>query len=210
MSLVLPIIAIGGTAVLILLLFMFTNKSKVTKEVMFMRPRDKRGEKMAITRETDRSVLCEQTNPVHRFIKIGPAWTFKDGGHTSYRFLGIEGSAYTAMLKEASTIKLTVREYLLTLWGNKIYDALPTKMRDAVEKDEIGITIEPEKINPDDYGLEAMSPDDVNDEGDATILNRLAKFGQGENARAKMMNNLIWLGLGLGIAAILSHWIPGL
>jgi len=210
MSLVLPIIAIGGTAVLILLLFMFTNKSKVTKEVMFMRPRDKRGEKMNITRETDRSILCEQTNPVHRFIKIGPAWTFKDGGHTSYRFLGIEGSAYTAMLKEAATIKLTVREYLLTLWGSKIYDALPTKMRDAVEKDEIGITIEPEKINPDDYGLEAMSPDDVNDEGDATILNRLAKFGQGENARAKMMNNLIWLGLGLGIAAILSHWIPGL
>ena len=112
MSLVLPIIAIGGTAVLILLLFMFTNKSKVTKEVMFMRPRDKRGEKMNITRETDRSILCEQTNPVHRFIKIGPAWTFKDGGHTSYRFLGIEGSAYTAMLKEAATIKLTVREDL--------------------------------------------------------------------------------------------------
>ena len=188
----------------------FTNKSKVTKEVMFMRPRDKRGEKMNITRETDRSILCEQTNPVHRFIKIGPAWTFKDGGHTSYRFLGIEGSAYTTFLKEAETIKLTVREYLLTLWGGKIYDALPTKMKDAVEKDEIGITIEPEKINPADYGLEPMSPDDVNDEGDATILNRLAKFGQGENAKTKMMNNLIWLGLGLGLASILSHFIPGL
>jgi len=55
-----------------------------------------------------------------------------------------------------------------------------------------------------------MSPDDVNDEGDATILNRLAKFGQGENAKTKMMNNLIWLGLGLGLASILSHFIPGL
>lgn len=211
MSEILPaVIAVGGTGAVIIFLYMLTSKNKTTKEVMFLRPRDKRGEKMNITKETDRSVLCEQTNPVHRFIKIGPAWTFKDGGRTSHRFFGIEGSAYTAIIKDAQNVKQTIQEYLKVLWGDKIYAALPQKMKDVVEKDQIGITIEPAKIDPDEYGLDVLSPDDVNDEGDATILNRLAKFGQGENMKTKMMNNLIWLALGFALAIILSRFIPGM
>ena len=181
------------------------NFGKTKKEVMFLRPRDKRGEKLIVTKETDRSILCEQSDPIHRFIKVGSSFIYKDGGKTSIRFFGIEGSAYTAMLKPEDPVSIPVVQFLQTLWGAKIYNALPQKMKDAVEKDKLGITIEPTKINADDLGLDKLTSDDVNDEGDATILQRLAKFGQSDNPKAKLLNNLIWVGLGIGIAAILAN-----
>ncbi len=65
---------------LVFVLIHLSGKTKVTKEVMFFRPRDKRGEKFEITRETDRSVLCEKSDPVHRFIKIGASFVFGSYG----------------------------------------------------------------------------------------------------------------------------------
>lgn len=184
-----------------------TGATKLRKEVMFLRPRDKRGEKLDITRETDRSVSCEKTDPVHRFIKVGPAYVFKDGARTLVRFFGVEGSAYTAQLKDEKEVKVSTADYLKTLWGQKIYDNLPTKMRELVEDDKIGVTIEPHKINAEDEGLEKLSSDDVNDEADAIITNRLAKLGSTENVKQKLLGNLVWLGLGAGLYAILQNLI---
>lgn len=199
------VLAVAVTVMLVFVLIHLSGKTKVTKEVMFFRPRDKRGEKFEITRETDRSVLCEKSDPVHRFIKIGASFVFKDGGRTSVRFLGIEGSAYTAIIKGREKFVLSTVDFLKSLWGDKVYNALPTRMRDAIEKDKIGITIEPTKINPEEHGLDKLSSDDVNDEGDAVVLNRLAKQGLAENAKQKLLGNLVWLGLGAGIYAILQN-----
>jgi len=198
-------LAVAITVLLIFGLIWLSGKSKVRKEVDFLRPRDKRGERLDVTHETDRSVLCEKANPIHRFIKVGPAFTFKNGGKTSTKFYGIEGSAYTAQLKQEELVKISVVDFLKTLWGKDLYEHMPAKMKDAVEKDKIGITIEPVKINPEEHGLDKLSSDDVNDEGDAVVLNRLAKQGMAENVKQKLLGNLLWFGLGLGAYAILQN-----
>jgi hypothetical protein len=200
------VLAVASVAFIGYLLYWSSNRTKTHKRVDFLRPRDKRGESLEITRETDHSVICEQSNPIHRFIKIGPAFNFKDGGRHIIKFFGIEASAYTASLRGTETFQIPVQEFLQHLWGNKIYNALPTVMKEAVEKDKIGVTIEPVKVDSAALGLEQVSSDEVNDEADATILERLARFGSSENPRAKLLNNLIWLGLGIGIAAILARF----
>jgi len=100
---------------------------------------------------------------------------------------------------------MTTVDFLKSIWTDKVYNALPQKLRDIVEKDKIGITIEPIKIDPEEHGLEHLSSDEVNDEGDSVVLNRLAKLGITENLKQKMFSNLIWLFLGIGIAAILAN-----
>lgn len=200
------VLAIAVTLMMVVGLIWLSGKTKARKEVMFLRPRDKRGEKLDITRETDRSILCEKSDPVHRFIKIGSAFVFRDGGKTVTRFIGIEGSAYTAELnKDEQNVKLSVDEHLKSLWGEKIYSALPQKLKDAAERDKIGITIEPVRINAEEKGLESLSSDEVNDEGDATVLNRLAKYGATTSVKEKLLQNLIWFFLGIGFAAILAR-----
>lgn len=200
------VIAVGCIAAVIFFLYWSANKTKTHKKVDFLRPRDKRGETLEVTRETDHSVVCEQSNPIHRFIKVGPAFNFKEGGHHTIKFFGIEASAYTAGLKNTKPFVMSVQEFLKTLWGKKIYEALPDIMKDAVEKDKLGVTIEPDKVDAKSLGLNEVSSDEVNDEADATILERLARFGASDNPRTKMLNNLIWLGLGIGLAAILSNF----
>lgn len=204
-DLITPVAAVTVVVLTIFALFQLSKKAKVYKEVMFLRPRDKRGERLDITKETDRSVLCEKSNPVHRFIKVGPAYVFKDGSKGIVRFIGLEGSAYTAQLKDEKIVQVPTVDFLKSLWGNKIYDALPQRMRDAIEKDKIGITIEPVKVNAEEAGLEKLSSDDVNDEGDSVVLNRLAHFGSSENLKQKLLANLVWLGLGAGLYAILQN-----
>jgi hypothetical protein len=199
------IAAVSAIVVILFFLIKLSNKAKVYKEVMFLRPRDKRGEKLDITRETDRSILCERSDPVHRFIKIGPAFVFKDGGKTSVRFFGIEGSAYTANIKNEKVLKMSIKDFLISLWTDRVYNALPSKLRDSVEADRIGVTIEPNTIDAEELGLDILSSDDVNDEGDAIVLTRLSKTGQQENVKQKMFSNLIWLALGFGLAAVLSN-----
>lgn len=200
-----PLLIVAVVGIAIFMLFQLSKKTGVQKQVLFLRPRDKRGERLDITRETDRSVLCEKSTPVHRFIKIGSGWNIKDKGRTSTVFLGLEGSAYTAMIKEEKELKLSTEEFLRTLWGNKIYENMPDKMRDAVEKDQYGVTIEPLKIDTEALGLEKLSSDDVNDESDAVVLSRLSNRGQAENLKTKLLQNLVWFGLGLGAYAILQN-----
>ena len=182
------------------------GKAPQKNEVLFLRPRDKRGERLSVTRETDRSVLCEKSDPIHRFIKVGSSWNFKEGSKNIIRFFGIEGSAYTPIIKDEEEIQLTIPEFLKSLWTDRVYNALPKKLRKALEDDELGVIIDPVEITAEDYGLTKLSSDDVNDEGDAIVLNRLANQGYRENIKQKLLGNLIWLLLGVGIAGILSNF----
>lgn len=199
------IVVVFAMALIVGLFIFFGRSTKPRKVVQFFRPRDKRGEVLEITGETDRSVLCEKSDPVHRFIKVGPAYTFKERGRVTTQFLGIEGTAYTSLLKNEKPITLSVPDYLKSLWNERNFNALPSKMRNAVEKDTVGVTIEPVKIDHEELKLEALSSDDVNDEGDSFILARLARLGSTESVKTKLLGNLVWFGLGVGFAAILAN-----
>lgn len=199
------IMAVGVSVFLVFILIWFSGKTKLHKEVVFLRPRDKRGEDLEITRETDRSALCEKADPPHRFIKVGPSYTFRSKNRNSVRFFGIEGNAYTANIGEEKDVRITTENFLRSIWTDKLYEKLPQKLRNAVEKDKLGITIEPVEIDPKEHKLEHLSSDDVNDEGDSVVLNRLAKQGVTENLKQKMFSNLVWLFLGIGLYAIATN-----
>lgn len=198
-------VSIGVIIITITIVFIaFSSASKKhRKEVLFLRPRDKRGETLKVTRETDRSLWCELSDPVHRFIKVGPAFDFIDGKRVVTRFFGIEGSAYTASLGNPVGVKMSVDDFLKNVWGEEVYNKLPQKLRDVVEKGKFGITIEPKEIISED--LPRLTSDDVNDEGDAVILNRLAKMIPTGSLKENIINHLIWFFLGLGFAAILAR-----
>lgn len=202
------LMAIGITMLLVVVLLFALGKGKSRKEVMFLRPRDKRGERLDVTRETDRSVLCEKSDPVHRFIKVGSSFVFKDAGKTVIRFFGIEGSAYTALLKtDVEPVKKSIEDYLIGIWGKADFEKLPPRMREAAKDDKIGVIIEPIKVNAEELGLDILSSDDVNDESDATVLARLSKMGTVENFKSKLLGNIVWMILGMGIYAIIQQAI---
>ena len=200
------LLAVGAGVIAVIAIMIMTNQTKSRNEVLFLRPRDKRGERLEVTRETDRSVLCEKSDPVHRFIKVGSSWSFKEGSKTITRFFGIEGSAYTPVIKDEGETHLTVQEFLRSIWTDKVYEALPKRLRKSVETDTLGIIVDPVEINAEEYGLTNLSSDDVNDESDAVVLSRLANQGIRENLKQKLLGNLVWLMLGIGIAGVLSNF----
>lgn len=196
------ILALVIVAAGFILVFRFLSRAKPTREVLFLRPRDRRGERLVITQETDLSVACERSNPVHRFIKAGAGYTFKEGGRMVTRFWGIEGTAYTGVLQNARDIKMSISVFLRELWGDRFYDRMPTEQKKQVEEHKIGVTIAPVPIIEEEYGLPTLTSDDVNDEGDAVVLQRISNVMKPSGKR-ELYQMMIGAGLGFGAAAIL-------
>jgi len=177
-------------------------QARPRKEVLFLRPRDRRGEVLEVTRETDRSLICEKSNPLHRFIKTSPGYTFVDRGKAVTRFWGIEGTVYTAIVKGGKEIKMELTDFLRDAWG-KAYDKMPEKMKQAIKN--VGVLVEPVPITPQEYGLPTLSSDEINDEADAIMLSRLAHVAKPETRR-EFYQMLIGIGLGVGLALVLIRW----
>lgn len=196
------ILALGITAAIFIYFIQQIWRRRPRKEVLFLRPRDRRGEILEVTRETDRSLICEKANPLHRFIKTSPGYTFVDGSKPVTRFWGIEGTVYTAVVKGGREIKMKLTDFLRDVWG-KAYDKMPKEMREAIEN--VGILVEPEPIDAEGYGLPSLSSDEINDEADAIMLGRLAQTTKPETRR-EFYHILIGIGLGVGLTLVLIRW----
>jgi len=157
---------------------------------------------MIITRETDRSIVCGRTNPIHRFIKVGPGYVFNEGGKAVTRFWGIEGTAYTGVLAGDKPVKLTIPEYLRMVWGKRFYESVPPKQREALEKDKMGVIIEPVPIQEEKYGFPTLTSEDIDDEADAVILSRIAKATTISTKR-EFYQLMIGIIIGVGLAALM-------
>lgn len=179
---------------------------KPTKKVLLLRPRDRRGKSLTVTQETDLGLVCKASKGVtHRFIKVGPSWVFHEAGRMITRFLGLEGTAYTAIAKGGDIVNVSVKEFLIFLWDQKFYDAIPEVQKDKVEMDVIGITIKVQAIDEDEAGLHTLTADDINDENDNIVLSKIAE-PQKTSTSQTIMNNVIWLALGaLGMFFIVSR-----
>jgi len=145
------------------------------KKVLLLRLRDYRGQDLTVSQETDLGLFCKAVKGVtHRFIKVGPAWVFHEGGRMITRFIGIEGTAYTGLIKGDGTVNVSVKDFLVFLWGEVFYNGIPKEQRDKVENDVIGITVAVERGDEEDSGLPTLTASDINDENEAVVLNKLA------------------------------------
>ncbi len=188
-NLLLGVLALA--AILYVLIF-----SKPSKKVLLLRPRDRRGKSLTVVQETDLGLVCKPVKKVtHRFIKVGPSWVFHEAGRMVTRFLGLEGTAYTGVVKGDEIVNISLREFLIFLWDENFYDAIPKLQRDKVETDVIGVTIKVLAIDEEERGLATLTADDINDENDNIVLSKIAEPQKASTSQT-IMNNLIWLALG--------------
>lgn len=169
----------AGIAIIVLLIvigigayLIYTNRP--IKQVLLLRPRDKRGMQIPIVRETDSTLECKKVGDVaRRFIKAGCAWTFVIGRQVTTRFFGMEGTAYTAIIKNKEEEKVSLEEALRSLWGDKFYEDVPEKQKSIIEKHKWGLTVEVEPIEEGDDMI-SIASDIVQDASDSIILDKLA------------------------------------
>ncbi|GAH35236.1 unnamed protein product, partial [marine sediment metagenome] len=169
------------------------------KKVLLLRPRDRRGKSLTVTQETDLGLVCKPVKKVtHRFIKVGPSWVFHEAGRMVTRFLGLEGTAYTGVVKGDEIVNISLREFLIFLWEEDFYSQIPKLQRDKVETDVIGVTIKVQAIDEAEAGIPTLTADDINDENDNIVLGKIAE-PQKASTSQNIMNNLIWLALGAAV-----------
>lgn len=148
-----------------------------TKEVLLLRPRDKRGLTIPVALESDIGLTCKKTEGiVRRFLKAGPSWTFASKTKVVTRFLGLEGTAYTVAIKGNEMTQVSLEDTLRLLWGDK-YNKLPEDLKDPIEKDKVGVTIGVQPIEEQEEMI-PMSSDDLHDAGDGVVLEKLAAGAQ--------------------------------
>jgi len=91
------------------------------------------------------------------------------------RFLGMEGTAYTAVARENELVNVSIMEYLTFLWGEKFYKGIPAAQRRKVETDVIGITIKVDRIDAEGEDLPTLTASDINDENENIVLSKLTE-----------------------------------
>ena len=172
---------VGGLAVSAIIFV----KSRIPKrEVLHLRPRDKRGEKLKVSDETDLAVICKRkNNSVNRYFKKGCAWVFNESGRMVTKFFGMEGTAYTAVARGDEQVKVSVSEFLRTTWGESFYAQIPEDQRRDVETDVVGITVEVESIDVDEEDLINLTSDQINDEDDSMMLKKFVDQSKGSTTK---------------------------
>jgi len=86
------IVLVGILTIAMLLI----KRLKPIREVMYLRERDRRGQRLRITEETATTIYCRRkTGNDKRFFKWGGSYIFHEGGRMVTRFFGKEGTAYT-------------------------------------------------------------------------------------------------------------------
>ena len=156
---------------------------KPTKKVLLLRHRDRRGKTLNVTQETEIGLLCKAIKGVtYRFFKFGPSFVFQEGGHMVTRFFGVEGTAYTGVARSTGEENISVKDFLIFLWGEPFYKGIPLVQRQKVEEDRVGITIEIDKVDEEENGLPTLTASDINDENEAIVLGKLTPKQKGSTS----------------------------
>lgn len=94
---------LGVVALVVVCIFIvfMLKRMKPSREVMYLRERDRRGQRFGINEETAISLVCRLKRGIDkRFFKWAGSYVFNEGGKMITRFLGKEGTAYTYKPKQ--------------------------------------------------------------------------------------------------------------
>ena len=106
-----PVLIMGATSLGAVLvgLYVVIKKTRPRREVMYLRERDRRGQRLSISEETATAASCRARKGIDkRFFKFAGAYTFNEGGMVT-RFFGKEGTAYTYKPQEHLATKTEVK-----------------------------------------------------------------------------------------------------
>jgi len=176
-------------------------------------PGERRGIELQVLKETDFGLYTKKAEGVtRRFIKLARGFNIRRGNKLFTTFFGLEGNIFTAQ-PGRSTMKRTLEETLIFLWGEDFWAQIPEPEKKIIEKGEIGVTID---VDPADMGqIEAetsedaekiakLSSVDINAESDATVLQVIAETNkQKDTSRRELYQMIIGVGLGMGLMLLL-------
>lgn len=187
--------------------------------VLSIEPESGRAADLVVEEEDTINAYCGSVanNPPQRFIKRHKALNVVRKGpfrlQTYALWLGRFGTAYTQMLNEAQKkVKVSLRDAVENIFGKDMYDRIPNDektgyIKDAIEKSEVGVTVELAAFTPlTPEGLKSLSSDDVRRHDVDTLINsvvrgveKLSKTGGGE-----FLKIIFIMGTGIGIGIVLS------
>jgi hypothetical protein len=194
-------VAVGGT-------YLYAKQGTPAggrKEVVLLRP-GFRGLIVPVTKETAKSLECKKTEGVVRkFYKFGRGWVFpKDT-----KFLAVDGTAYTKIIRGVEEVTVTIPEYLRFLWGDAAYEKTPKALREPIEQYKVGVTITPDRISDDDKGLPRIDAEDVNEEDEKTIAKGL-KTAVDDSQKTNIVQMILFAAIGGFLVYVLCniHVLP--
>lgn len=114
-------------------------------EVLLLRDRDKRFERVKIINETDTSLESAkgQKGITRHFIKRGTGYMEKGTGKTI--FFAFEAGGHTADMEEGETTTLSLPETMREVLGSDIWEKVTPEIKEKLEHSTFGIVIEPAK-----------------------------------------------------------------
>lgn len=203
-----------GLALIGLFGYMILKRAKPITEVMYCRDRDRRGQKLVVTEETAHSLRVERKGLLTfrsrhtplRFIKLAGAYVFTEGGKMVTRFFGKEGTAYTWRLEGNEEIKVgPLPELLKGIWGDKFYLEIPRGQRDAVEDENVYVTVKiGEGLTPE--GFSAIKEEDITHEEETRAARTLGTGIQEKTAGKTLYEGLLWAAVGFAVCFALYNF----
>ena len=140
------------------------------KKIIVLQTRDKRAYELPINKERELTLETKKDGRPRRYYKAGPGYTLPNG---TTIFFGLEGTAYTAVVKDDKPKSLGLPAALKSIWGDLAYQKMPNELRDPLEKTQYGVTIYPEKIDVEGDKYTDLTAESVDDENDKKALNHL-------------------------------------
>ncbi len=187
------------------LIFVLIRKGKPAREVMYLRERDRRGERLSIEEETAPSLSCKKRKGASlKFFKYGGSYVFSEGGKMVTRFFGKEGTAYTYKFQgaegngeEVTAVKIgsgSLEDALIHVWGEDFYKEVPDAQKKLVENSKVYVTVDLESgLTPEGYT--PISEEDINEEQDREAAKIFSK-GLGATSKQQLYQGMLWAALG--------------
>lgn len=179
------------------------NPTAEKKEVMNLNLTDFSYKDERVQRETDNILFCKKHDGFTPIVfKSGPMWKGK-----VKRWLAVEGIGLVHTVDTQNEIAyVTIEEYLRALWGDKGFNGLPDKLKEALLQ-QIGITVSVTPIEPDKDAQTALNKLKAKSILYDTDLENTANLGKSE-VKKKWTENLyndMWkIGAGIGVCYALQ------
>lgn len=163
---------------------------------------------LSIDEETSISIQCKKVKgmPVQRFFKLHPGFTGIVGRFLKKpvtRYLGIEGTAYTWLIKSGRWIKLGgLGDALKTVWGDEFYSTLPDRQSKMINESRIQVTVGLDEAPLTPEGMRSISEEDIKQEEDRKASKTFWEE-HGTQMKGFLINVFLAGGTGFGIALLL-------
>jgi len=182
-----PVLVVG-----VYLYLKFFRDAGLKKSVLLLRPNGFRYTTLPVQRETDEGLYCRRVGGIsYRFFKTGPGWTEKE-----VKFLGVEGTPLISWIKEGTSIKTSIPEFLKFVWSEKVYNKLTEALKKPLEEG-IGVIVTVDPIIPDKkFGLDQVMSDAILAESDRANLEEFGKGTPKKETMKELVMNIFQILLG--------------